>query len=113
MDLSKRIRCPRVHEIIMRHFHSVKRCTLVDECPKCAGYWLDAGELAGIRTEFATEEERKQAAQEYFAELFDPDLAVARAQTMDDLRKARRIAHAFRFICPSYCIPSEQDWEAF
>jgi Zn-finger nucleic acid-binding protein len=113
VDLSKRIRCPKVHEIMMRHFHSLKRGTLVDECPKCAGYWLDAGELAGIRTEFATEEERKQAAQEYFAELFDLDLAVARAQTIDDLRKARRIAHAFRFICPSYCIPGEQDWEAF
>src|SRR5215217_199809 len=33
VDLSKRIRCPRVHEIMMRHFHSVKRGTLVDECP--------------------------------------------------------------------------------
>jgi len=36
----------------------------VDECPKCAGFWLDAGELAGIRSEFATQEERKAAAQE-------------------------------------------------
>ena len=59
----------------MRHFHSVKRGALVDECPRCAGFWLDAGELAAIRTEFATEKERKQAAQEYFAELLDPDLA--------------------------------------
>ena len=57
------------------------------------------GELAGIRSEFATEEERKQAAQEYFSELFDPDLAVERSKTMEDLRKARRIAYAFRFIC--------------
>jgi hypothetical protein len=44
-DLSKRIRCPRDGEIIMRHFHSVKRRVLVDECPRCAGFWLDAGEL--------------------------------------------------------------------
>jgi hypothetical protein len=57
--------------------------------------------------------ERKQAAQEYFSELFDPDLAVERAKTMEDLRKARRIAYAFRFICPSYYIPGEQDWGAF
>ena len=113
LDLSKRIRCPRDREIMMRHFHSVKRGALVDECPRCAGFWLDAGELAAIRTEFATEKERKQAAQEYFAELFDPDLAVERAKTMEDLRKARRIAHAFRFICPSYYIPGEQDWGAF
>jgi hypothetical protein len=64
--------------------------------------WLNAGELATIRTEFATEEEPKKAAREYFAALFDPDLAVERAKTREDLRKARRIAHAFRFICPSY-----------
>src|SRR5829696_10588043 len=38
----------------------------------------------------------------YFAALFDPDLAVERAKTMEDLRKARSIAHAFRSICPSY-----------
>src|SRR5215207_6202257 len=75
-DLSKRIHCPRDSEIMMRHFHSVKRGVVVDECPRCAGFWLDAGELAGIRSEFATQEERKQAAQEYFSELFDPDLAV-------------------------------------
>src|SRR5919202_58772 len=112
-DLGKRIRCPRDAEIMMRHFRSVKRGVVVDECPRCAGFWLDAGELAGIRTEFATDEERKRAAEEYFSDLFDPDLAVARAQTMEDLKKARRIAHAFRFICPSYYIPGEQDWGAF
>jgi hypothetical protein len=112
-DLSKRIRCPRHEEIMMRHFHSVKRAVVVDECPRCAGFWLDAGELPGIRSEFSTEEERKKAAQEYFSELFDPNLAVARAKTMEDLRKARRIACAFRFICPNYYISGEQDWGAF
>jgi hypothetical protein len=108
VDLGKRIHCSRDQEIMMRHFHSVKRGSLADECPKCAGFWLDAGELATIRTEFATEEERKRAAREYFAELFDPDLAVERAKTMEDLRKARRIAHAFRFICPSYYNPASR-----
>jgi uncharacterized protein len=47
-DLSKRIHCPRDSEIMMRHFHSVKRGVVVDECPRCAGFWLDAGELAII-----------------------------------------------------------------
>jgi Zn-finger nucleic acid-binding protein len=105
-DLSKRILCPRDGEIMMRHFHSVKRTVLVDECSRCAGFWLDPGELA-------TKEDRKKAAQEYFSELFDPDLAVARAQTIEELKKARRIAHAFRFICPSYYTTGEQDWGAF
>jgi Zn-finger nucleic acid-binding protein len=40
-DLEKRIRCPRDGEIMMRHFHSVKRGVVVDECPRCAGFWLD------------------------------------------------------------------------
>src|SRR5215203_501534 len=53
-DLSKRIHCPRDGEIMMRHFHSVKRGVVVDECPRCAGFWLDAGELAAIRSEFAS-----------------------------------------------------------
>ncbi len=112
-DLSKRVSCPRDGEIMMRHFHSVKRAVLVDECPRCAGFWLDAGELAAIRSEYATQEDRKRAAREYFAELFDPDLAVARAQTMEELKKARRIAHVFRFLCPSYYIPGDQDWGAY
>ena len=33
-DLSKRIHCPRDSEIMMRHFHSVKRGVVVDECPR-------------------------------------------------------------------------------
>jgi hypothetical protein len=45
--------------------------------------------------------------------MFDPDLAVKRAQTMSDLKKARKVSHAFRFICPSYYMPGEQDWGAF
>ena len=112
-DLSKRVFYPRDGEIMMHHFHSVKRAVLVDECPRCAGFWLDSGELAAIRDEYPTQEDRKKAAQEYFSELFDPALAVARAQTRKELEKAQKISRAFRFICPSYYIPSEQDWGAF
>ncbi len=109
-DLSNRVYCFRDGTIMMRHFRSVKRAVLVDECPRCAGFWLDPGELAAIREEYPTEGDRKEAAREYFSELFDPDLAVARAQTKEELQKAQRIARAFRFICPSYYIPGEQDW---
>ena len=117
-DLGKRVFCPRDGEIMMRHFYSVKRAVLVDECPRCAGFWLDSGELATIRDEYPTQEDRKKAAREYFSELFDSelfdsDLAVARAQTTKELEKAQRISRAFRFICPSYYIPGERDWGAF
>ena len=34
---------------MMRHPFSVKREIEIDECPNCAGYWLDHGELDAIR----------------------------------------------------------------
>ena len=107
------ISCPLDGEIMMRHFRSVRRRTIVDECPRCAGFWLHFGELVRIRQEFDTTEERKAAALEYYSEMFDPELAVTQARTMSDLEKARKVANAFRFICPSYYVPGEQDWGAF
>ncbi len=114
IDLGQRLDCPKGDDVVMmRHFFSVKRGVTVDECPACGGHWLDPGELATIRTEYASEEERERAAAEYFSELFDPELAAAHAKTEEELARARRIAHAFRFISPSYYIPGEQDWGAF
>jgi Zn-finger nucleic acid-binding protein len=114
IDLSKRLNCPKDPDVVMmRHFSSVKRRIVVDECPECGGHWLDPGELRTIRTEYASEEARERAASEYFSEVFGPELAVAHAQTEEDLARARRIGHAFRFICPSYYMPGKQDWGAF
>jgi len=95
------------------YYASVKRKVVVDECPNCGGHWLDPGELRTIRTEYATEGDRKQAASEYFSEVFGPELAAAHAKSQEELARAQRIAHAFRFICPSYYIPGKQDWGAF
>jgi Zn-finger nucleic acid-binding protein len=114
VDLSKRLNCPKCHDVVMmRHFFSAKRQVVVDECPNCGGHWLDPGELRTIRTEYASEEERERAAQAYFYEIFGPELAAAHAETEEDLARARGVAHAFRFICPSYYIPGKQEWGAF
>ncbi len=114
VDLSQRLHCPKCRDVVMmRHFFSVKRKVVVDECPNCGGHWLDPGELRTIRTEYATEGDRKQAASEYFSEVFGPELAAAHAKSQEELARAQRIAHAFRFICPSYYIPGKQDWGAF
>ncbi len=98
---------------MMRHFFSVKRQVVVDECPNCGGHWLDPGELRTIRTEYASEKERERAASEYFSEVFGPELSTAHAKTQEDLARTQRISRAFRFICPSYYIPGKQDWGAF
>ena len=92
---------------------SAKRQVTVDECPECGGHWLDPGELATIRTEYASETDRERAAQEYFSDLFDAGLAAEHARTEEDLARPRRFAHALRFLCPSYYIPGKQEWGAF
>ena len=111
-DRNKRplLMCPKCGVIMMRHFFSVKKQVLVDECPECAGTWLDAGELATIRTEFKTNEDRKQAAEEYFDEVFGKQLAQLHAQDKESAARAQKIAHMFQFICPSYYIPGKQSW---
>lgn len=52
VDPARKRECPRCPGIkLHRHFFSAKRQIEVDQCPNCAGYWLDAGELAQIRAE--------------------------------------------------------------
>jgi Zn-finger nucleic acid-binding protein len=99
--------------VMMRHFWSVKRAVTIDECPECGGVFLDAGELAGIRTEFVTEAARHAAADGYFAEVVDPLLAEAHAKDEAELERAQRFAHAFRFVCPSWYVPGKQAGAAF
>src|SRR4026208_978968 len=49
VDPTLRRRCPRCPDIVlMRHYSSARRAVVVDECPTCAGLWLDAGELEAM-----------------------------------------------------------------
>lgn len=106
--------CPLCEKIVMmRQFFSVKRQVEVDLCASCGGYWLDAGELSKIRTEFKSEEERIKAFHTLFDEMFGDDLAKARAESQEKLERARAVARLFKFICPSKYIPGKQGGGAF
>lgn len=114
VDRGAKRRCPICPEFtMMRHFSSVKRQVEVDECPNCGGFWLDAGELAGIRQLYGSEEEGVKAAEKYFQDIFGKELAAMKAGSDEQLQKARRVANMFRFICPTNYIPGKQDWGAF
>lgn len=114
VDHDARRKCPKCDDVVMmRHFAGVARQVELDECPGCAGFWLDAGELAKIRTQFATEQQRDKATEAYFAKTIGPELKRMQAENQQQLEKARKIANMFRFICPSYYIPGKQDWGAF
>jgi len=77
------------------------------------GVTVDPGELRTIRTDFATDEERRAAAHTYFTETFSSQLAAAHADTEEHLKRARKVANMFRFIGPSHYIPGRQDLGAF
>ena len=113
VDNDKRT-CPRCKDMpMMQHFASVRREVTVDECPNCAGYFLDYGELNQIRVQYETEEERSKAAESLFADLFDDSIAAAAMQSEAKLERAKRLARMFRFLLPSHYIPGKQKWGAF
>jgi len=113
VDQSERRKCPRDSVVMMRHFWSVKRDVVVDECPKCEGIFLDPGELGAIRADYKSDAERHKAAEAYYSEMFDQQLAGMLRQDKAKLESARRVARIFKFLCPSYYIPGKQAWGAF
>jgi Zn-finger nucleic acid-binding protein len=114
VDYHAKRMCPRCgNRPMIRHFFSVKQEVEIDECPACGGFWLDAGELARIRSLFENDEDKKAAAEKYFDDIFGKELSSMREESEEKRRKARKIARLFRFICPSYYIPGTQDWGAF
>lgn len=115
VELERRRTCPKCgpETVMMRHFTSVARKVVIDECPNCGGIWLDSGELNGLRTEFPSEEARHAAAEKLFSEMFDSQLAAERARTDAELASAHRFARALRFVCPSTYLPGKQEGGAF
>lgn len=110
-DPSVKRKCPKCADIIMmKHFYSVKKEVEVDHCPKCAGYWLDEGELFKIRKQFKSEEERKKAAEQYFSDLFDIDLFKMKKESEEKAGQAGKISNMFRLISPSYYFRKIKNW---
>ncbi len=113
VDKSARRNCPRDGAIMMRHFFSTFREVGVDTCPACAGVWLDAGELASIRTADRSDEQRAEAAKKALAQQFGDAMAAMRRESAEDRERAESVARALRWICPSYWIPGKQEGAAF
>jgi len=109
LDHSTKRRCPKCPDItLIRHFFSVKKEIEIDECGNCGGVWLDSGELAAIRSQFNTEQDRKKAFNELFTEKFSGQLDAEAAKSLNKSQSRRRLAGAFRFVCPSHSLPGKQ-----
>ena len=113
--LHDRLRCPRCAQgyvLIRRFFHPSIRVQ-IDDCPGCAGQWLDAGELGQIRRQAGTEESRQQSARRAYDQMFAEGLAEVRQETLERTEEAKGIARLFRFVLPSWWLPGKQDGGAF
>jgi Zn-finger nucleic acid-binding protein len=91
--------CPHCEtSLLLRHFFSRERDVEVCQCPKCGGFWVDSGELAGIVK--TAEEKQKQAVESYFKTIFDQRIAKMNLANEDILGSARSIVKIFLFLCP-------------
>ena len=86
---------------MMRHFASVKREFEVDECAKCGGFFLDYGELNRLRNQYATDEERQQA-----AEACSPNCSTTDWTTCTRRARSRPTARAPSPACSASCCPA-------
>jgi Zn-finger nucleic acid-binding protein len=72
--------CPKCETIpMMRHFYSAQRTVQVDQCPNCAGFWLDCGELTKIHILFPRDEDRISTNERFIAEMLGEDLSKMKA----------------------------------
>jgi uncharacterized protein len=80
VDYERRRKCPKCPDLVMmRHYFSDQREVQVDECPGCGGVWLDAGELAMIRKENATDAAKENAAKAYLGKFLSQPFIRRRA----------------------------------
>ncbi|PJA52173.1 MAG: hypothetical protein CO167_09980 [Candidatus Marinimicrobia bacterium CG_4_9_14_3_um_filter_48_9] len=102
VDFEAKRKCPHCDGItMMRHFYSIKREVEIDECPNCGGIWLDAGELAAIRSLFQSESEKKAAAKNLYNRAFDAELKILGARAEQGTKNPTQIGLALKFLSPA------------
>ena len=70
LDLEPRLQSPRHPEVtMMRQFYSPAQRIEIDDCPQSGGVWLDPGELAHMRLLYPSEDDRREATQQFFDEI--------------------------------------------
>ncbi len=59
LNEKERIKCPKCENtVMMRRYFSPLKVLEIDECPGCAGIWLDTAELSKLHENHLTERER-------------------------------------------------------
>jgi Zn-finger nucleic acid-binding protein len=94
INFSEKVSCPKCpKQPMIRKFSSFKRQSEIDECPQCGGFWLDAGELISIHSEFKNETEKKAAAQKFIDGLLQEC-----PETQKELDRLNKVQNILGFI---------------
>lgn len=94
IDKSMRLSCPRCEGITMhRHRHGPFSSVEIDECPQCAGIWLNAGSLASLRSDFDSTADRDKCEDSFMAASF-----ASSSHLHSERRRTRRFSAVARFI---------------
>ena len=93
--------CPHcIRSLLYRHFFSRKFHYEIDQCAKCAGFWVDVGILARTHLESSTPAEQ-DAVKTYFKNLFDENLKPENLPHPDTQDAAQTITRIYRFLTPA------------
>lgn len=96
VDLERRRSCPRCDGIVMlRHSHKNSASVVLDECPGCGGFWLDAGELAMIRESYEKLTEKRKHTQALLEELKKKSLAELNSEKQQHRTHTITTIHSF------------------
>ncbi len=104
IDVNQPLHCPQCPDkiVMMRHFFSVKREVLINECPECGGYFLYMGELLKIREQFHSEAEKAKATDDYFNAMFGKQMKQDLNKEEVWVTKADKVYDLFKYICPTH-----------
>ena len=80
--------CPVCGARMAKHYASIKKEVLIDDCLSCGGKFLDNGELQRIRAEYATEQERSDDVMKVIYDTVGVELK-ALAEEREQLRASR------------------------
>ncbi len=101
VDLERRRNCPRCDGIVMlRHSHKNSGSVIIDECPGCGGFWLDAGELAMIRESFEAVNAKRKHTQVLLEELKKKSLAELNTEKQKHRTHTITTIHSFFAVWP-------------
>ena len=99
--------CPKCrHTLLYRHCFSKRFNYEVDQCAKCAGFWIDVGALSDLARESPAQTAIDTAGR-YFKNLFEENLKPENLTHPDTQEAAQIIHHLYRFLTPQALFPEE------